>query len=62
MEYLVKKLKERGVPIDGVGFQMHLNLDSFINFDQIKVNIDNVLKKSKLLNLIREQKGLKEFF
>ena len=31
-------------------------------FNKMKVNIDNVLKKSKLLNLIREQKGLKEFF
>src|SRR3990167_6952697 len=31
-------------------------------FNKMKVNIDNVLKKSKLLNIIREQKGLKEFF
>jgi len=31
-------------------------------FNKMKINIDNVLKKSRLLNIIREQKGLKEFF
>ena len=31
-------------------------------FNKMKINIDNVLKKSKLLNMIKEQKGLREFF
>ena len=35
---LVKKLKEQGVPIDGVGLQMHLN-EAGINKDKLKQNI-----------------------
>lgn len=31
-------------------------------FNKMKVNVDYVFKKSKLLNMIREQKGLRDFF
>ena len=31
-------------------------------FNKMKVGVDYVFKKSKLLNMIREQKGLKEYF
>jgi len=31
-------------------------------FNKMKINVDYVFKKSRLLNMIREQKGLREFF
>ena len=39
-------------------------LDFMKNFilNKMKINVDYVFKKSRLLNMIREQKGLREFF
>jgi endo-1,4-beta-xylanase len=36
---LVKAMKERGVPIDGVGFQMHLDAQYPVNEEAIRANI-----------------------
>lgn len=35
---LVKRLKEKGVPIDGIGMQMHININS--NVESIKASIE----------------------
>ncbi|WKV08626.1 endo-1,4-beta-xylanase [Thermoanaerobacterium sp. CMT5567-10] len=37
---LVKKLKSEGVPIDGIGMQMHININS--NIDNIKASIEKL--------------------
>jgi len=36
---MVKDMKSRGIPIDGVGFQMHISVDYYPSFDQIAANI-----------------------
>jgi endo-1,4-beta-xylanase len=36
---LVKDMKERGVPVHGIGFQLHLNLDTPFNFKSFEKNI-----------------------
>ena len=39
MYAMVKQLKKKGVPISGIGFQMHLDLENKINFNSIWENI-----------------------
>ncbi|WP_051585735.1 endo-1,4-beta-xylanase [Caldanaerobius polysaccharolyticus] len=38
MYNLVKKLKDEGIPVDGIGMQMHININS--NVDNIKASIE----------------------
>ena len=36
----IKSMKEKGIPIDGVGFQMHVSCDNAPNYDQLTKLID----------------------
>ena len=51
---LVKRLKQRGVPIDGIGFEAHVYGDGdYINYDQLKKHME-ILNKLGLLTRISE--------
>ncbi len=41
---LVQGMRQRGVPIDGVGFQMHLSLDALVSPKDVSSNINRISK------------------
>ena len=48
---LVKDLKERGVPIDGVGMQMHTTLDDYVDQTSLQLNIKRIAELGLIVHI-----------